>query len=337
MTRILIFSLALLIGMATSGFAQKPKASASKPATTTASKSNAEKMGYARTTKYWGPGTFYCYAPGNPINKMANNAVSALRDLTGIWADDFYTEMGKQGFTEVPNKEMEKWFNRSKDKDLKFYYSPDKSYILQPSIKHLDRSPAMENGYGATVSVGMMRYSLLPKEDSLKVMEAIWQFLRDANEMKVILGSFGSTFKKADPKAYPIQQAGSSGWTSMRAGSFVLKMVDGKPKGYWERNEDIVRRTIGKPEFQLKALAMETDFGYGLTVDLEKEGYVLKYTVIAITLQDLEPGNTWQKEYPTKVKEYKMGVQGDKEAVNVYKKAPLPPVLEDLDKLLHLK
>jgi len=300
-------------------------------------KSNAEKMGYARTGKYWGPKTFYSFAPGTPNNKMANNKESAMRDLTGISETDFFTEIKKQGFTEVPKKEVKVWFNENKSKDKKFYYSPDKSYILSPGIVSLSRSVDPATGFGARASADVMRYVLIPAQDSLKVIEAIWQFLRDLNEMKVIMSSFASTFSKANPKAFPIEQAGASGWTSLRAGSFVLRQVDGKLTGNWERIEDIVRRTIGKPKFNLHVLGTEIDFGYSLRVNLKKEGYVLCYNAVAIPMRDLEPANNWTDEHKKLVEEYNLGLKGDKEAVNVYKKAPMPPVLEDLNKLLHIK
>lgn len=299
--------------------------------------SNAEKMGYSRTNKYWGPGTFYLYAPGKPNNKMADNSVSHMRDLTGISAEDFYTEIAKQGFVEVPKKEEKKWFNDTKNKNRKFYYSPDKSYILEPGIKDMFRSPATEDGKYAYASDYVSRFVLIPKADSLKVINEIWQFLRDLNEMKAILSIFGSNFKNADTKSYPIQRASSSGWTGMRAGSYVLVVQDGKSIIKWENNETIIRRTIGKPEFELHVLGQETDFVYSLVVRLQKEGYVLIYNVLACNFGDLEPGNNWTKEYPNKVKEYNLGVKKDKDNVDIYKKAPFPPVLEDLNKLLHIK
>ena len=330
----LIISFALLICISITSLAQKPKSK------TTASKaagalSNADKMGYARTNQYWGPGTYYCFAPGAPNNRYANTPESAMRDLTGISREDVNTELAKQGFVEVPKKEMKKWFNENNSKDKKLYYSADKSYILDPQIKDMYNSA--KNGYTPYASSSMTRYVLIPTQDSTKVLDAIWKYLRDLNDMKVILSSFGSTFKKADPKSYPIQRAGSSGWASMRAGTFVLKMVDGKPKGYWESNEDIVRRTIGKPEFKLEILGMETDFWYGMKVNLTKEGYVLYYNVVAGTMADLEPGSNWTTEHKSLVAQYTGGVKMDKEAVDIYKKAPLPPVLMDMDKLLHRK
>ncbi len=338
MTRNLIVSFAVLISFVFTASAQTSKPVPKKPAASVTGQSNAEKMGYARTNKYWGPGTFYLYAPGKPNNKMANNAESAIRDLTGISDVDFYAELAKEGFTEIPKKESVKtWFNDTKDKERKYYYSSDKSYVLEPSIKDMYRSPATENGKYAFASHTVIRWVLIPREDSLKVMEAIWQYLRDLNEMKVLLSTYASNFKKADPKAYPIQRAGSAGWTGLRAGTFVLKMVDGKPKGYWERNEDIVRRTIGMAEFHLVILGVEADFGYSLNVKLQKEGYVLSYIVMANNFGDLEPGNTWAKQYPIDLKNYLAGVKMDKDNVNTYKTAPLPPKLEDLNKVLHMK
>ena len=335
MLRNLFLSLALLAFLSSSSVAQKTKSSVKKTLSTPAQLSNAEKMGYARTSKYWGAGSYYCYAPGSLNNKMANNAESAMRDLIGLFEVDFNKEISKQGFVEVPKKEVKKWFNENNSKDKVFYYSADKSYILQPVVQELYKSPVMENGHLAKVSNAMMRYVLIPKEDSLKVMDAVWQYLRDLKEMKVILASFGSTFKNADPKSYPIQRTGSTGWTSMRAGTFVLKMVDGKPKGYWERNEDIVRRTIGKPGFELKILGAELGYGYSLNVTLQKEGYVLAYFLNDIFFKELEPGTTWPMEYPYKLKEYQTAIKMDNESL--YKNAPLPPVLEDLNKLLHIK
>jgi hypothetical protein len=331
MVQKLIFSLLVLIFISTSVWSQKPKTNTK----TTTGKSNAEKMGYARTNKYWGPGTYYCFAPGVPMAKMVNNQESAMRDLTGLSREDCYKELAKQGFVAVPPKEVEKWFNENKSKDKEFFYSPDKSYILKPNFRDMYNSQTKD--YLPYSTDGVERFILVPKQDSLKVLEMAWQFLRDIYNMKVIMASFGSTFKKADPKAYPIQQAGASGWASMRAGSFVLKMVDGKAKGYYERIEDIVRRTIGNPEFDLRILATETDFGYSMRVNLQKEGYVVHYTVVAITLNNLEPGDNWKSRHKILVDEFNMGLKGEKTAVDAYKKAPVPVVLEDLDKVLHIK
>jgi hypothetical protein len=331
MTKKIISSFLVLIFIGTSAWAQKK----TNTKTTSTALSNAEKMGYARTNKYWGPGTYYCFAPGVPIAKMVNTQESAMRDFTGISREDCYKELAKQGFVAVPAKEVEKWFNENKSKDKEFFYSPDKSYILKPNFRDMYHSE--EKGYMPYATDGVERFVLVPKQDSLKVIEMAWQFLRDLYNMKVIMSSFGSTFKKADPKAYPIEQAGASGWASMRAGTFVLKMVDGKAKGYYERIEDIVRRTIGKPEFDLRILGTETDFGYSMRVDLQKEGYVVHYTVVALTLNNLEPGDNWKSRHKILVDEFNMGVKGEKTAVDAYKKAPVPVVLEDLDKVLHLK
>lgn len=331
MTRKLFFSFLALICVGSSAWAQK-KDNTNK---TNTPQSNAEKMGYARTNKYWGPGTYYCFAPGAPVAKMVNTQVSAMRDLTGISREDCYKELSKQGFKAVPPKEVERWFNENKSKDKKFFYSPDKSYILKPNFRDMYNS--QEKDFMPYSTDGVECFVLVPKQDSLKVIEMVWQYLRDLYNMKIILSSFTSTFKRADPKSYPIQQAGSSGWTSMRAGSFVLKMVDGKPKGFWERNEAIVRRTIGNPEFDLRILGMETDYWYSMRVALKKEGYIISYNIVAGTLSNLEPGATWTPRHKEMVIEYNTGLKMDKEAVDVYKKAPLPPKLEDIDKLLHIK
>jgi len=335
MLRNAFLSSIVLISVSTFVCAQKPKSGVPKKTVTANALSNAEKMGYARTNQYWGPGTYYSFAPGVTHMKMVNNSESVMRDLTGISREDCLAELAKQGFTEVPPKEVEKWFDPNKSKDIKYFYAPDKSYILQPSFKELEKSA--KPGFMPYAAVDMVRYILLPKEDSLKVLELAWQYLRDLNNMKLLLVSFGSTFKKANPKAYPIEQAGASGWSSMRAGSFLLRMADGKPSGVWDRNEDIVRRTIGKPDFDLLIMASETDFWYSMRVKLQKEGYVLVYEVKAVTLLTLEPGANWTDEHKQRTLAYNGGVTMDKQAIELYKKAPLPPVLEDLNQLLHIQ
>jgi hypothetical protein len=335
MKRNLILSIVVLIFICVSTWAQKPKAPAKKPSTPQSAMTSSEKMGYARTNKYWGPGTYYCFAPGTPQNKMANNQETAIRDLTGISREDCFTELAKQGYTEVPPKEVQRWFNENKSKDKKFYYSPDKSYILQPQIVDMEKSATKD--FIPYASESMMRYVLLPKQDSLKMLEMVWQYMRDLYEMKPVLVSFGTTFKKADPKAYPIEQVGSSGWNSLRAGTFVLKVVDGKPKGFWDHTENIIRRTMGKPEFDLRVLAMETDFTYSLRVNLQKEGYVLQYYTIATCMLTLEPGSNWVAEHKMRTASYVGSQKMEKDAIELYKKAPLPPVLEDLNKLLHAR
>lgn len=335
MRRNLFFSIVALICVCASAWAQKPKVAAKKPSTSSVSLSRAEKMGYARTNKYWGPGTYYCFAPGAIRMKMVNNSESAMRDLTGISKEDFLTEVAKQGFVAVPPKEVEKWVNYGKIKSSDFLYSPDKSYIMLPGYNEMEMS-AQPNF--TPISVGSVsRFVLIPKQDSLKVLEMVWQYLRDLNDMKLMMSSFGSTFKKADPKAYPVEQAGASGWSSLRAGSFVLKMVNGKPHGYWNRHEDIIRRTIGKPEFELRILGAEIDFGYGLHVMLQKEGYVLAFNVVANTLSTLPPGASWVDKHKVMVDEFNIAEPLDKKSIDLYKNAPFPPVLEDLNKLLHIR
>lgn len=300
-------------------------------------KSNAEQMNYARTTKYWGPGTFYKYAPGKPINKMADNSLSHMRDLIGISREDCYTELAKQGFVEVPATKKKTWYKHLKGIGSKYYYSPDKSYILEPIFEDLYMSPVKNDGQYAYATRGVVKHILIPAEDSEKVIEAIWQFLRDLNELKVGLGSFGSNFKKADANAYPMQRVMSGGWTGIRAGSWLLRNDNGKLQGHWGNNEEILRRTIGMPEFHFVTNGYETDFIYNLFVDLTKNGYVLRYDVASQTLTNLPPGTTWDMKYPELVKTYKMNIKADKDAVATYKKAPFPPVLENLDELLHIK
>lgn len=326
----LIIPLLLLIFIGTSAWAQKPKTN-TKPIPKL--QSNADKMGYERANKYWGPGTFYSYAPGKPINKMADNSLAHMRDLTGISREDFYTEIAKQGFAEVPQTKKKTWYKQLKGLG-EHYYSSGKSYILEPAFEDLYMSPVKEDGKYAYASKGVVQWVLIPTADSLKVVASIWQFLRDLHELKVVLGSFGSNFKNADPKAYPIQRIASAGWTGIRAGTWVLRTVDGKLQGHWGKNEEILRRTMGMPGFHFVTEGFETDFYYNLMVDLTKDGYVLRYQVSAQTLTNLPPGTTWKMKYPELVQVYNNGVKADKEAVGFYKKAPFPPVLEDLDKLL---
>ncbi len=332
MNRLVLISLTALLGVSVNTFAQKKKSKASKPV---GQQSVAEKMGYARTNKYWGPGTYYAFAPGAVNNKMAVNAETAMRDLTGISREDCITELGKQGFVAVPSKDIEKWYGKPKDKSNVYYYSPDKSYILCPYYQDMEKSA--EPNFMPYGVKSISRFMLFPKQDSAKVIELAWQYMRDLYDMKVMLASFGSVFKKADPKAYPMEVAGSTGWTSMRAGSFLLRMVDKKPVGTWFKNEEIVRRTIGNNEYELKILGSEIDFAYGMHIKLQKEGYVIRYDIVALTMATLEPGANWKDEHKKNVDHYKMGEKGDKDAVAVYKKAPMPPVLLDIKALLHIK
>ena len=265
MTRNLILSFIALIFISTSTFAQKPKVKTNATKTTTSSsqQSNAEKMGYERANKYWGPGTYYRYAPGEPTYKMANTSLSDMRDLIGIWGEDFYKEIAKQGYAEVPKKEVKRWFNPNNNKEKRFFYSPDKSYILESGVRGLNESPEID-GHKPQVSTDACRIRLIAKEDTAQVMEAIWQYFRDLHNTKLILGSLASNFKKAELKVNPIQRVGTAGWAGLRAGSFVLMMENGKPKSIYQSFVDIIRRTIAKPEFDLRIMGAEQAFGYNL-------------------------------------------------------------------------
>lgn len=328
MRRTLIFSLIVLFQLSITVMAQK-----SKPSVLL---SKAEKMGYERSNKYWGPKTFYCYSPGKVLNKMADNSISNMRDLTGISREDFRKELEKQGFEEVPKTKKKTWYKPIKGLS-EHYYSPDKTYLIEPDFEDLYMSPVKEDGQYAYATKGVVKWQLIPLKDSLKVVEAIWQFLRDARELKTLLGTFGSNFKKADHKAYPIQRVMSGGWAGIRAGTWLLRTVDGKMQGHWGNNEEIIRRTMGMPQFHFVTDAWEQDFVYSLMIDLTNNGYVLRYQVSDMTLTNLPPGVTWQKKYPELVEHYKRALKTEKGAVELYKKAPFPPSLEDMDKLLKIK
>jgi len=328
----LVFLFVVLFCTYTSSWAQKPKTTPVKKAPAQAL-TRAQKMGYVRTNKYWGPGTYYCFAPGTPVNKTIANTETAFRDFTGLSRDDFFAEIADQGYTAVPPKEVQRWFNETNSKEMKFYYSPDKSFILSAVIRDM----YMSNTVGSrSFGVGsIVRYILIPKQDSLKVLDLTWEYMRELYEMKTCLQKYSSTFKKAKTKVYPIEQAAISGWTSMRAGTYVLRMVDGKPKGAYMRNEDIVRRTMGNTDFKLEIQGVEIDFGYSLIVKLQKEGYVLRYDSGSGPMGTLEGGENWIDEHKLGVAAYTGGLKMDADAVGIYKKAPLPPVLEDIKKLLH--
>jgi len=327
----LVLLFVVLICTYTSSWAQKQKTTPVKKAPVQAL-TRAQKMGYVRTNKYWGPGTYYCFAPGAPVNKTIVNTETAFRDFTCLSREDFFAEIANQGYTDVPPKEVQKWFNVTNSKEMKFYYSPDKSFILSANIADMWKSDM--NGVRPFGVLSVQRYVLIPKQDSLKVLDLTWEYMRELYEMKVVT-TYGSTFKKAKDKVYPIEQAGSTGWASIRAGTFVLRMVDGKPKGNWMRNEDIVRRTMGNPEFKITILGLETDFVYGLTVKLLKEGYVLRYETVCAPMGTLEGGDNWIAHHKLDVASYTGSLKMDADAVGIYKKAPLPPVLEDIKKVLH--
>jgi len=305
--------------------------------TSTKQVSKAEEMGYSRTNKYWGPGTYYCYAPGKPINKIADNSLSHMRDLTGISREDFFTEIAKQGFIEQAHTKKKTWYKPNKGSSLQHFNSADESYMLEPHFEDLYMSPVKENGEYAYAVKNVVRLELYSEEDSEKVIEAIWQFVRELKELNVVLGSFGSNYKNADHKAFPIQRVMSAGWTGFRAGTWLLRSEEGKLQGIWGDNEEILRRTMGMEDFHFVAEGVETDFYYNLIVDLTKDGYVLKYQVNAPTMSTLAPGNTWPKEYPMLKYVYKNGIDADKNAIDLYKKSAFPPVLHDLNKMLHLK
>jgi len=333
----LIFSIAIVCCVCLNLPAQtaKKKPNSSTKTTSTTVLSVAEKMPYARTNKHWGPGTYYSFAPGKPNVKMEVNGITAMRDLTGISREDCLAEITKQGYTGIPPKEVPKWFYSSKSKEVCFYYSPDKSSILYPGFLDMYNSKFTNPMPFATER--SVDQQLLPITDSVKVLDMAWQYMRDLYDLKIQM-TFSSNFKKFNPKAWPTEMTGTNGWNGFRAGTAsALRMVDGKPRIDYTRNEAIIRRTIGKPEFRWMIMGYETDFGYSMEVNLKKEGYVITYTVISKTMSNLEPGSNWVAKHKDDVKEMQLGEKGDKDIIEIYKKAPMPPKMEDLNMLLHTR
>lgn len=335
MSQKMMVAFVVLVLMSSSVWAQKSKTTSKKKTSAAKELSVAEKMPYARTNKHWGPGTYYCFAPGVPNVKMVVNQITAMRDLTGISREDCISELTRQGFKAVPSKEIQKWYGKPKDEDNQYFYSPDKSFIVRPNFIDMYNSKFTSPMPYATNNISC--YQLLPIEDSVKVLNMAWQYLRDLNDLKILM-TFGSKFKKSDEKAWPTEITGTTGWNGFRAGTAsYLRMVDGKPRIDYTRNETIVRRTIGKPEFHLAIMGYETDFCYFMDVKLTKEGYVIHRNVIAKTLANLEPGDNWTNKHKKDVLEASNSEKADKQIIEVYKKAPVPPKMEDLNILLHTR
>lgn len=107
MSQKMMVAFVVLVLMSSSVWAQKSKTTSKKKTSAAKELSVAEKMTYARTNKHWGPGTYYCFAPGVPNVKMVVNQITAMRDLTGISREDCISELTRQGFKAVPSKEIQ--------------------------------------------------------------------------------------------------------------------------------------------------------------------------------------------------------------------------------------
>lgn len=272
---------------------------------------------------YWGPGTYFAFAPGKSEVCKFDNDFSTLLDMLGNETKYFYQRIVELGHKPVTSpKAVEKRFQkRVKNTNCYFMFNgaPDTLLYIGESEN------IYENNQEAMVNLAVKIW-YIPLDKKEEVVKTIWRYLNIAHQMNQktsgIYVSLMQSAAKVDIKATYPQGFGTGSWKGicMPYMKTVFPEGFGKP-GYngpgpnYElyNYQDILRANLTAKGFYTELELQEADFLYQLNISLQKEGYLCELNARGKLMDCLPPGNTWAKHIHFVREDFTRWKNGDKD------------------------
>lgn len=342
---ILIAFLAQTFMSSVAVFGQKDPSA--KPATTSVKcTTNFNKQVHERANPpYWGPGTYFAYAPGKSVVCKFDNDFSVLLDMLGHETEYFYSRMPDLGHKRVINhKTVDKRFQKLVRKtDCYFMYNgaPDTLIYIGESQN------VWANNQKSMVNMASKIW-YIPIQNKEEVVKTVWRYLNLGYEIHNSTSGFyvGLTQSVTSLKMntpYP-EGFGTGGWKGICTPHRKMVFPEGFEKPGYSRPDphfelfnyqDIMRANLLKKGFYSALEFHEADFQYALNISLEKDGFKCELTVHGKLMDCLPSGASWTKHIKFVREDFDRWKNGDQEfekGMNMIKASirPKPILLEEV-------
>lgn len=257
--------------------------------------------GYTIKSKNYGPGTYYCYAPGNVPKTRYKCILTEIRDWVGYRPDVVKDLAAKKGLVQVEEKTIKKMFKNTRLPNGGLMYKLTENSWIWFYIQELQNCGPKAWGSHEEYVLGVSYIEKVPGQAEV-VLDRLFRFWNDGVNFADYAGVTQSNFNTRpsapadkNPNNFAIGDV-----LNPKKGFYRLSFEGGKPSYVWHSYEKVVAENLKKPDFDAMGTIgyndLLTAFDYELDVVKTGQNVYFSYSVNSRFLRDIEPGRTWQKE-----------------------------------------
>lgn len=260
-----------------------------------------EVPGYTIKSKNYGPGTYYCYAPGNVPKTNYKCILTEIRDWIGYRPDVVKSLAAKKGLVQVNEKNIRKMFKKTRLPNGGWMYKLTETSWIWFYIQELQNCGAKAWALHEEYVLGVSFIEKVSQQTDA-VLDKLYRFWNDGANFADYAGVTQSNLKTRpsaptdqNPNYFAIGDV-----LNPKKGFYMLSFESGKPTYVWHSYEKVVSENLQKPDFDATGTIGYNDLltAFDYELDVVKSGQTLyfSYSVNSRFLKDIEPGRSWQKE-----------------------------------------
>ena len=260
-----------------------------------------ETPGYTLKSKNYGPGTYYCYAPGNVPKTNYKCILTEIRDWVGYRPEVVKELAAKKGLVPMNEKTIKKMFKNTRLPNGGLMYQLTDNSWIWFYINGLQNCGPKAWASNEEYVISVSYIEKVPQQTDV-VLDKLYRFWNDGVKFAdyAIVNQSNSKTKPTAPTDQNPNNFSIGEVLNRKKGFYRLSFGGGEPTYVWHSYEKVVDANIKKPDFDVSGAVgyndLFTAFEYELdAVKLAKNVY-FSYSVQSRFLRDIEPGRTWQKE-----------------------------------------
>lgn len=292
--------------------------------------------GYTLKSKNYGPGTYYCYAPGNVPKTSYKCILTEIRDWVGYRPDEVKELAAKKGLVPLEEKAIKKMFKNTRIPYSSLMYKLTENSWICFFVQELQNCGAKAWGSHEEYVLGVSFIEKVAPQTEV-VLDRMYRFWNDG----VSFGDYASVNQSnydtrlsaptdQNPNNFAIGDV-----LNRKKGFYRLSFNGGAPTYVWHSYEKVVAENLQKSDFNVTGSTgyndLLTAFDYALNVGKAGQNVYFSYMVSSRFLRDIEPCRTWPKEMASrKENDAKMKVELKK--VNKTNSAALEKMYKEIFK-----
>lgn len=261
-----------------------------------------EVPGYKLKSNLYGPGTYYCYAPGNVPKTDYKYILTEIRDWVFYRPEDVKKFAAQRGLQAMKQKDIGKMSAKTRLPNGGLMYQLSENTWIWFYIFGLQNCGPIPWGSNEEHVLGVQFIELVPQKTDV-VLDRLYRFWNDGVRFADYATVTQSNFKTRpsapsdkNPNYFTIGEV-----LNPKKGFYSLTFEGGNGPTYlWHSYEKVVEENLKKPDFDATGSIgyndLYTAFEYDLDVIKVKNNLYFTYTVKTRLLLDLVPGVTWQRE-----------------------------------------
>lgn len=258
--------------------------------------------GYTLKSKNYGPGTYYCYAPGNVPATNYKCILTEIRDWVAYKPEAVKEFAAKKGMTPVDEKTMKKLFKNSRLPESGLMYQLSENSWIYFYVSEMQNCGTKAWASHEEIVERVSYIEKIPQQTDT-VLNRFYRFWNDGVRF-ADYASVSQSNSKTRPSAPNDQNPNNFAIGDVlnpKKGFYRLSFEGGVAPTYvWHSYEKVVTANLQKPDFaamgQIGYNDLFTAFDYDLNAVKSGKNLYVSYSVQSRFLHDIEPGRTWQKE-----------------------------------------